>query len=185
MQPTGGYPYDYDDFKFSVTANSNVTININNIGLGDLMARIVDLSLNTVGTIHNSGGSTTITFSEPLTIGDYYLEIYGTPTTTSYLYPYNFILQQSAITTGIETFSTNDKITVFPNPFNSQTTIYFNEAQKQATVEILDVLGNKMKTLKFTGKELLITKDEMTAGIYFLQLTVDNRKRVTKKIVIN
>jgi pimeloyl-ACP methyl ester carboxylesterase len=185
MQPTGGYPFDYDDFKFTLAADGNVTININNIGLGNLMAQIVDLSFNTIGTVHNSNGSLVINFSELLTAGDYYLEIYGTPTLSSYLYPYDFILQQTNIATEINSVSIPDILNIYPNPFNNKTTVYFSEFQKQTKIEITDMLGNVISTNSFSGKEFTIEKDAMTAGVYFLQVSNDKKNFASKKIIVN
>jgi pimeloyl-ACP methyl ester carboxylesterase len=184
VQPVNGYQYDYDDFKFSVTSNSNIMVSVNNIGLSDLMARIVDLSFNTVGEIHYNSGSNTINFNAFLTTGDYYLEIYGTPTATSYLYPYQFIIEQSGVTTEIE-YSPETEITISPNPFNTHTAIYFNKNQIQSTIEIIDVLGKKIRTLNFTGNELILNREEIPPGIYYLKIIENKRKTVTKKIIIN
>jgi len=185
MQPTGGYPFDYDDFKFTLAADGNVTININNIGLGNLMAQIVDLSFNTIGTVHNSNGSLVINFSELLTAGDYYLEIYGTPTFTSYLNPYDFVLQQTNMPTAVTNLSNPDNINIYPNPFNNKTTVYFSEFQNQTKIVLTDMLGNVISTYSFSGKEFTIEKDAMTAGVYFLQVSNDKKNFTSKKIIIN
>lgn len=74
-------------------------------------------------------------------------------------------------------------ITVFPNPFTSQTTITFSEEQKNTTIIITDLVGKKIKTLNFTGRQLVIDKEEMKAGVYFVQ-TTDGKKNVTNKKII-
>jgi len=76
------------------------------------------------------------------------------------------------------------EFSIYPNPFTSQTTITFNEEQKKSVIIIMDVLGKMMKTINFTGKELIIDKEEMKAGIYFVQVTDENKNVFNKKIVI-
>ena len=45
------------------------------------------------------------------------------------------------------------------------------------------MLGQEIKTINFTGKQLTIDKGEMKAGIYFVQ-TTDEKKNVTNKKII-
>jgi hypothetical protein len=77
----------------------------------------------------------------------------------------------------------------YPNPFNPSTTISFN-VQKRAkvTLNIFNTLGQKVATL-LNGEvnpgahEVEFSGNDLTSGIYFYQLTVDNFKR-TKKMVL-
>ncbi len=75
-------------------------------------------------------------------------------------------------------------IRIFPNPFNSQTTIWFTKDQENAELIISDVLGNAIKKITFSGKQVLIHKDEMKDGIYFVQITDKNRNVVNGKLII-
>ncbi len=85
--------------------------------------------------------------------------------------------------TGVEELQYLSSISIYPNPFTSQTTISFTQDQKNTTVKILDVIGKEMKAINFTGKELVIEKGEMSAGIYFIQITNGNSV-VNKKVVL-
>ncbi len=75
-------------------------------------------------------------------------------------------------------------IEIFPNPFTSQTTISFSEQQMNTTIKIKDILGKEMKSINFTGKQCIIEKGEMRKGIYFVNITYENKKIINKKIVI-
>lgn len=88
-------------------------------------------------------------------------------------------------TTGIgEQQSSNSKVSIYPNPFTQSTTINFEEEQKNITIKIMNLSGNEFKSVNFTGKQLVIDKEEMKAGIYFVQ-TIDEKKKVTNnKLVI-
>ena len=86
--------------------------------------------------------------------------------------------------TGIISNSIHNNISVYPNPFSSQTTITFSSEQKNTTIKIMDVLGKEIGAATFSGKEYVIEKGTMHAGIYFVQITDENKKVVNRKIVV-
>lgn len=166
------YPTDYDDFKFSVPSNMSIGISINNIILSDLAARILNSSYQIVGTTHHSSGASSLNFSQSLTAGTYYLETYGTPTTTSYLSPYTFVLNN---TTGIgENTSQNYFHSYnYPNPFKNTCTISFALPKSDfVTIKVYDLFGQHISTLvnerMNQGKhEIIFDGSQLTSGIYF------------------
>ena len=91
---------------------------------------------------------------------------------------------------GTEIFKNENGINIYPNPFTSQTNITFNEPQKNTTIKITDVLGKEIKTITFTGKQCVIEKGEMKAGVYFvevypsLSLPEGEKKPVYRKLVV-
>lgn len=86
---------------------------------------------------------------------------------------------------GIENISNKFGISIYPNPFTSQTNITFDEEQHNTTIRITDIVGKEIKTINFTGRQLVIDKTEMEVGIYFVQ-TTDKQKRISSnnKIII-
>ncbi len=86
--------------------------------------------------------------------------------------------------TGIREENNPDNLNIFPNPFTSQTTLAFSTDQKNTEVRITDILGKEIRTLHFSGKELIIEKGEMERGIYFVEITDVNKNRVNRKIVV-
>ncbi len=80
--------------------------------------------------------------------------------------------------------SQSEILEIFPNPFTSQTTIKFGETQKNTTIKITDLFGKVIRTLTFTGRQLIIDKAEMRAGIYFVQTTDEQKRTCNKKIII-
>lgn len=185
MQPIGGYLNDYDDFKFSVPVNGNVSVNINNIFLSNLKVRIVDLAGNIVGTMFNSSGASSINFMQMLNAGDYFLEIYGIPNTGSYLYPYNFVLTRTNIPTSVELTEKNKDIQIYPNPNIGIFNITFKTAVAQTEVEIYNALGEKIYAAsnfkQQTSCEINISN--YPKGIYFVKI-YGGEKIYTEKIVI-
>ena len=166
--------YDYDDYEFAVPVACYLTGNINNIHLSDLMAHVVDLSGNTIGTIVHSSGSSSIHFSMPLVAGEYYLQIYGKPTDSSYLYPYNFILTYRTI----EPYD-NYSFLIYPNPANQNITIV---SPQPATVEITDIQGQLIETLVTMSNKTTIDVFNFANGMYFIRATTEEGA-VTKKFI--
>ncbi len=85
-------------------------------------------------------------------------------------------------TVGVNESSDKTNITISPNPFTSLTTISFSSEQTNTTIKIADVLGKEIKALNFSGKELIIMKGTMQAGIYFVQITSFDKLRMTQVV---
>ena len=83
---------------------------------------------------------------------------------------------------GIE--NVNQSIVIFPNPSNSIITFDFSLEQTNTTIKITNILGQEIKTITFTGKQLTIDKGNMEAGIYCVQFTDEKDNIVNKKIII-
>jgi hypothetical protein len=83
---------------------------------------------------------------------------------------------KSLLYSGVKESVKESSISVYPNPFNTQTTISFPKEVKNATIRIIDVLGKEVKSVNFTGKELILEKGMLNEGIYFLQLNSENKK---------
>ncbi len=77
-----------------------------------------------------------------------------------------------------------NEITCFPNPFSSSTTIQFSKEQSNTQVTILNLLGEVLNTLNFSGNKLKLEKDELADGIYLLQVMDSDKNSVTKKIIV-
>jgi hypothetical protein len=78
---------------------------------------------------------------------------------------------------------------VYPNPFNSSSIISFSLAQdSRVQIQLVDVTGRNLQTilngnLVAGDHELPLNRVQLSAGIYFLQLKM-NEEVITKKIVI-
>jgi len=87
-------------------------------------------------------------------------------------------------TSTYEFSNTVNDITIAPNPFKTNTTITFTEMQKNTLIKINDTFGNEMKRVNFTGTQLMIEKEKLKAGIYFVQIIDEHKNICTKKIVV-
>lgn len=180
VQPAGGYPYDYDDFKFSVSEPSKLSISISNINLLDLVARIIDATGNVVGSIVHSDGGATINFSQEVNAGDYFLEIYGVPTSISYLSPYTFKVQKTSVVSVTENSGNAGKITLYPNPVKNQFTIDIEDPAEILNVEILNLLGQIVYRSTFLNTKTIINTSQFPEGVYIIKFDSDKSRTIRK-----
>lgn len=180
IQHGGGYMYDYDDYSFSLPVNSNVNVKVNSIYLSDLMVHIVDSNENIVGTTIHSNGVLSINFTKNLSAGKYYLEIYGTPTDVSYLYPYNFILAETPVVTDVALSEMLKNILIYPNPATSFLNV--TGITSKITIRLFDVLGKLVMETEADGNITLDTS-QLTERIYTLVAESKN-DRTFKKVII-
>lgn len=87
--------------------------------------------------------------------------------------PYNFKLEQN-----------------YPNPFNSQTKVIYNSPENGlAEIEIYDILGNKVFSLsknptQIGYNEFTLNAENFVSGVYLYKLTVNQKYKSTKKMVV-
>jgi pimeloyl-ACP methyl ester carboxylesterase len=172
---------DYDDYKFSVLTNSNVSVNVSNIALSNLMVRIIDPSGTTIGSIVKSSGASSVNFSRNLVAGDYYLEIYGTPTASSYKYPYNFILNSISVN-GVSEITDEMNFLIYPNPASDLLTIKTSSIETLGSFyTINDQLGREVLNGKLTDNTNIIDINNLPKGFYLIQIS--NNKKQTFKFI--
>jgi len=110
-------------------------------------------------------------------------------------------LKYSAIT-GIHNYSNiipkeNILFQNYPNPFNFETKIKFNIATSilnkatlvEVSLKIYDILGREIKTLVneqlIPGTyEIILNGNNLSSGIYFYSLVIENNKILTKKFIL-
>jgi pimeloyl-ACP methyl ester carboxylesterase len=179
IQPVGGYTYDYDDYKFSVNSNSQVNVLINNTLSYPIYARILNSSNVQVGQLLtvNSGFNT---LTQNLSVGLYYIEIYATPTSTSYLYPYTFSLSN---TLSNPDFTSVNSLKLFPNPTSSK--VFFDNANSNLKeVAIYNYLGQEVSKTGFTSisNNQEVDMSSLSAGVYILKFS-NNETSQSVKVV--
>jgi hypothetical protein len=161
-----------NQFVSSSTSNSNGQYSFSGLVAGNYSI-IVDIpGLNLIGT-HNVSVSSNQTASSlnyytdtiARTINDYY-ETVGE----------KFVLDNS-----ISGF-------VFPNPFSQFTTINYSLTSKaNVTIEVFNLLGNKIETIENSPKlignhQIIFDATNYGKGIYFIQMNVNKTKKTFKVV---
>ncbi|MCW3071377.1 MAG: cell surface receptor domain protein [Bacteroidetes bacterium] len=86
--------------------------------------------------------------------------------------------------TGLSEATLSGDVRIYPNPFDSKTTLYFGKAIKNGTVKISDITGKTVRTASFSGDQLTVQKEEMQAGVYFIEVSSGNEVISNQKIVL-
>jgi hypothetical protein len=87
------------------------------------------------------------------------------------------------IMSGINDLKLTNTLSVFPNPFFTETHFYFFEEQINSSLIITNILGEEVKKLFFSGRQLTLEKGELTNGIYFAHIKNGNKSALTKLII--
>ena len=174
-------PTDFDDYKFTLTNNSNISVSIDIPSLLNLKARIVSNDQTTqIGPVQLSNGNSNFTFTQNnLSPGNYFLEIYGVPTTNT-ISGYNFILNYSLSN---ESFEKDDLIKLYPNPTTSK--VFFDNTNSNFNeVVIYNYLGQEVGKSKFseTINNQEIDLSSFASGVYVLKFSNQESNQSVKII---
>jgi hypothetical protein len=74
--------------------------------------------------------------------------------------------------------------TIYPNPFHNETTVTFASTQENCIIILTDMLGKEVRKINFSGKELSVEKNELEAGMYFLQVIDKTHQIISRKLII-
>ena len=87
--------------------------------------------------------------------------------------------------TGIDDEDLTDKVSAFPNPFTTQTTLQTDKILNDATLTLYNSLGQQVRQVyNINGRTATLHRDNLTSGLYFVQLIQDNQTIATDKLVI-
>ncbi|MFA7379816.1 MAG: T9SS type A sorting domain-containing protein [Bacteroidia bacterium] len=87
--------------------------------------------------------------------------------------------------TGIVEVTQNGSVIIYPNPFTSQTVLQTDNVLINAKLIISNVLGQTVMELNnISGQTIILQRNNLPVGQYFLRLTEDNKQIATKKIII-
>lgn len=86
---------------------------------------------------------------------------------------------------GIKEKLFDSNISIFPNPFSTQTTLYSDNLLKNATLTVYNSFGRQVtqSVIPSGARNLTIYRNNLPSGLYFIRLTEEN-KIYTDKLVI-
>jgi hypothetical protein len=88
--------------------------------------------------------------------------------------------------TEIEDIKEKEKLSVYPNPLLFQTTIQTDYYLHNATLLLYNSLGQKVREVKnISGKTFILKRENLPVGIYFFELTQDNKSIFMDKLIIS
>lgn len=77
-----------------------------------------------------------------------------------------------------------NSIAIYPNPFDWQTTIAFENVQYQSKIQLFNGMGDLILEQEFTGKQLTLQQPGLTKGIYFFRVTDKENHSICKKVMV-
>lgn len=96
----------------------------------------------------------------------------------------NTTINQFGVPDPIFDFNGNN-VFIFPNPFNSQTTLQFSQALVNADLKMYNVYGQEVRSLQnINGNKMVLDRQNLLSGIYFMKLMSPDFESQTIKFVI-
>ena len=90
------------------------------------------------------------------------------------------------LTTGENEITEKSLVSIFPNPFSSQTTLNIDKNLHNATLTVNNYFGQAVAQIKnINGRTITFDRGNLSSGLYFIRLTEDNKIIATEKVVIN
>lgn len=88
-------------------------------------------------------------------------------------------------TAGIATLSAEEEsVSIYPNPFTTETTITFQEEQKNTVLKVMDILGNTIQQATLNTKQYSLNMVGFAKDIYFVEIIDENKSVINRKIVV-
>lgn len=76
-------------------------------------------------------------------------------------------------------------VSVYPNPFSTETTFQTNHLFKKATLIVYNAFGQVVKQIKdISGPTTTLHRDNLPAGFYFMRILQDNKVIMADKLII-
>lgn len=86
---------------------------------------------------------------------------------------------------GVNAKYTGPSFVVSPNPFFSETTLQVSEPLENATLNVFNTYGQKVRQLRdISTQTVVLYRDNLPCGLYFIQLIQDNKVLATNKLVV-
>ncbi|MGB4848733.1 MAG: T9SS type A sorting domain-containing protein, partial [Saprospiraceae bacterium] len=86
--------------------------------------------------------------------------------------------------TGIENQNKNQQVSIYPNPFSSETTLHSEISFLDLTINVFNLQGQLVKHLEHqSGSEITLQRGDLVNGIYVVQL-VEGKKMIGMRRVI-
>ena len=167
----------FGDFASSGSFITNSSINTNSFQV-DLVIDCADYGGFTVIVPYD----TTFTIGN-LPVGNYIINLSGN--FLGDFVPADERLFTVSGATDIKENSKNNYISIYPNPFKTQTTLYSDQIINDAILTIFNSRGQTVKQIKnISGQTITLQRDNLASGIYYLQFIQYNKIFATDKLVI-
>lgn len=92
----------------------------------------------------------------------------------------------SCIGTSVKHYEAASSISLYPNPATDQVTIAFKEGNSSRSLSLKDISGKLVRSYSnINGSYFTIGKEDLQAGVYFLQVSSGNSGMSVHKLIFN
>lgn len=140
---------------------------------GFIKYRIKQLRDNPIGTIINNTAAIYFDFNEPIFTNTTFHEIGA---------DYIEEVLITEISPSVE--GNNHEIRMYPNPFNSQTTIEL-PLGISGSLKLMDVQGRVVKSLSSASNTIYLSREGLSKGLYLYVIEVDGLPYSTGKVIVH
>lgn len=101
--------------------------------------------------------------------------------------PIHFITGQGVISSGINTIDNSIlNVSLYPNPTKKDATLTIDGLVAAAQIVITDIQGKiiKEQTITSNQKSIVISRDNLVSGIYYIKIITKDNNIITKKLII-
>lgn len=97
----------------------------------------------------------------------------------------NTCIQAGQIALGVAEHTNKTTFSIYPNPLTSSTTLQTTGDLKNTSLTIFNSCGQTIKQINnLSGHTLTISRNDLPAGLYFMQLTKEQNIIVVEKLII-
>ncbi len=85
---------------------------------------------------------------------------------------------------GLYPMTSNEHLTVYPNPFNDMAVIKSEKEFQQAVLRVIDCYGRTVSQVSgISGRTVVFSREKLAAGVYFFRLEQDGQLIATAKMI--
>jgi hypothetical protein len=98
---------------------------------------------------------------------------------------YDVFVSKLSSVTGLKEENVSNIISVYPNPFSFMTTLHSGKIFNNATMEVYNSLGQKVRQINsINGQKLYFQRDNLPNGFYFVVISENNKVFRTEELIL-
>ena len=127
--------------------------------------------------------------SQPTPVNTVFTSVHFPVADTGYVVGwYGTILKTTngGITVGTKESNKEERMRIYPNPYNYSTQIILNQTYHNIALAVYDIQGKQVAQQQYADcDKIQLSRNQLSNGLYFLKLTLDDKEVETGKMVIS